>query len=60
MFPTTLGEAVLTLAALWGLYRLLDPLRRRLERALLALLDPAQGDVIDAELLPRERKSKKE
>ena len=57
MFPTTLGEAVLTLAALWGLYRLLDPLRRRLERA---LLDPAQGDVIDAELLPRERKSKKE
>lgn len=58
MFPTTLGEMVLAGAILWGIYRLLEPLRRSVERALLTLLGAAKADIVDAELLPRERKKK--
>jgi hypothetical protein len=58
--PTTLAELVLLLAAVYFVYRLLEPLRRRLERLLLILIDPSKTDIIDAELVSRERKKHKE
>lgn len=58
--PTTLAELVLLLAAIYFVYRLLEPLRRRLERFLLILIDPSKADIIDAEIVSRERKKHKE
>lgn len=58
--PTTLAELVLLLAAIYFVYRLLEPLRRRLERFLLILIDPSKTDIIDAEIVTRERKKHKE
>ena len=58
--PTTLAELVLLLAAVRLVYRLLEPLRRRLERAILRLVDPSKAPIIDAELVPRDRKNPKE
>jgi hypothetical protein len=58
--PTTLAEFVLLVAAVWLVYRLLDPLRRRLERALLRFIDPSKTPIIDAEIVSREKKKPKE
>ena len=58
--PTTLAELVLLVAAVWLVYRLLDPLRRRLERFLLRLIDPSKKIIIDAEIVSRDRKKPKE
>jgi hypothetical protein len=58
--PTTLAELVLLVAAVWLVYRLLEPLRRRLERWLLRLIDPSKAPIIDAEILPRDQKKPKE
>jgi hypothetical protein len=58
--PTTLAELVLLVAAVWLVYRLLDPVRRRLERALLRLIDPNKTPIIDAEILPRDKNKPKE
>jgi hypothetical protein len=58
--PTTLAELVLLLAAIYLVYRLLEPLQRRLERLLLRLIDPSKADIIDAELVTRDRKKHKE
>lgn len=58
--PATLAEFALLLLAAWGLYRLLEPLRRRIERALLLALYPSKKDIVDAEVVPRESKTKKE
>jgi hypothetical protein len=58
--PTTLAELVLLVAAVWLVYRLLAPLRRRLERSLLKLIDPAKNPIIDAEIVSRESKKSKE
>lgn len=58
--PTTLAELVLLLAAIYFVYRLLEPLRVRLERRLLALIDPSKADIIDAEIVDRDRKKPKE
>jgi hypothetical protein len=44
----------------WLVYRLLDPLRRRIERLLLRLIDPSKTVIIDAEVLSRDRKKHKE
>jgi hypothetical protein len=44
----------------WGLYRLLRPLGRRVERLILRALDPERADVIDAEILPSEKPEKKD
>jgi hypothetical protein len=58
--PTTLAELILLLAAIYFVYRLLEPLRRRLERFLLLWIDPSRTDIIDAEIVTRERKKNKE
>jgi hypothetical protein len=58
--PTTLAELVLLAAAVWLVYRLLEPLRRRLERFLLKLIDPSKNVVIDAEIVSRDNKKRKE
>ena len=58
--PTTLAEVVLLVTAVWLVYRLLDPLRRRIERLLLRLIDPSKTVIIDAEVLSRDRKKHKE
>jgi len=58
--PTTLAEFILLAALVWAVYRLLEPLRERIERALLRWLDPSKADVYDAEIVPKERKSSKE
>ncbi|MFI5363229.1 MAG: hypothetical protein ACHQ49_14780 [Elusimicrobiota bacterium] len=58
--PTTLAEFVLLVAAVWLVYRLLEPLRRRLERFLLRLIDPSKNVIIDAEILSHDRKNPKE
>jgi len=58
--PETLAELVLLAVAVWALYRLLAPLRRRLERLILRALDPSRADIVDAEIVPRDRKTKKE
>ena len=58
--PATLAELVLLAAAVWIVYRLLDPLRRRLERFLLRLIDPSKTPIIDAEIVARDRKNPKE
>lgn len=58
--PETLAELALLVVAAWALYRLLAPLRRRLERLILRALDPSRADIVDAEVVPRERKKEKE
>jgi hypothetical protein len=40
MGAVTIVEIVVVLGAVYGVYRLLAPLQRRLEAALLRLLDP--------------------
>ncbi len=55
MIPTTLAELAVVAAVLWGLYGLLEPLRRRVERALLRLLDPKRADIVDAEIIPSKK-----
>jgi hypothetical protein len=54
----TLAELFLLAAAVWVLYRLLEPLRRRLERLLLRVIDPSKTDIIDAELVSSRRKKR--
>ena len=58
--PTTLAELVLLVAAVWLVYWLLEPLRRRLERFLLRLIDPSKDPIIDAEIVARDRRKPKE
>ena len=60
MVPTTLAELVLLAAAVYFVYRLLQPLQRRLESLLLRLIDPSKSPVIDAELVARDKKKPKE
>jgi hypothetical protein len=60
MMPATLAELFLLAVAVWGFYRLLEPLRRRIERALLILIDPSKTDIIDAEIVSQRRKPRKE
>jgi hypothetical protein len=42
------AELVLVGAVVWILARALEPLRRRMERALLRLLAPDRAEIIDA------------
>ena len=52
----TFAELLVTLAAVWGLYRLLWPFQRRVERLLLGLL--GRDNVIDAEIVHHRRTGK--
>ncbi|MFI5349373.1 MAG: hypothetical protein ACHQ2Z_07510 [Elusimicrobiota bacterium] len=58
--PITLAELILLAAAVWLVYRLLEPLRRRLERFFLRLIDPSKKIIIDAEIVSRDDKKPKE
>ena len=42
-----LAELFLLLAFIYGIYRALGPLRRRLERFILGIFDPSSRNVID-------------
>ena len=54
----TFAELVILAAAIWLISRLLEPLRRRLERTILRLVAPERADIIDAEVLPATKKRK--
>jgi hypothetical protein len=58
--PETLAELALLVVAAWALYRLLAPLQRRLQRLILRALDPSRADIVDADIVPRDHKKKKE
>ncbi len=60
MIPQTLAEFVALAFFAWALYRLFEPLRRRVEGWILRRLDPAKADIVDAEIVPRDRKKTKE
>jgi hypothetical protein len=60
MIPSTFAELAVAAAVVWGLYRLLTPLRRRAEKTILKWLDPTRADIVDAEVMPPERKNPKE
>lgn len=53
----TLAEIILLVAALFVLYRLLSPLRRRVEKIILGVLDPKTKRIIDVK--PSDIKEKK-
>lgn len=55
---TSLAELVLVAALLYGLYRVLAPLQRRLEALILRLL--GEKPMIDAEIVASKKKSPKE
>lgn len=53
----SLAELIVLAAIVWLIARGLEPLRRRMERAILRLLAPDRSDIIDAEVLsPRKKK----
>lgn len=54
----TLAELVVLAALVWLIARLLEPLRRRLERALLRFLDPGRAEIIDAVIQSVNKKNK--
>ncbi len=54
----SLAELVILAAVVWLISRLLEPLRRRLERAILRLIAPDRADIVDAEVLPATKKRK--
>jgi len=54
----SLAELIVLAAVVWLIARLLEPLRRRMERALLRLIAPERADIIDAEVLPQPKKRK--
>lgn len=54
----SLAELVVLAAIVWLIARLLEPLRRRMERAILRFLAPERADIVDAEILPPTKKRK--
>ena len=54
----SLAELVVLAAVVWLLSRLLEPLRRRMEAALLRWLAPGKADVIDAVIISINKKRK--
>jgi hypothetical protein len=55
----SLAELVVLAAIVWLLARALEPLRQRMERALLRFLAPDRAGIVDAVIL-ESRKKKKE
>ena len=55
--PETLAELFLLGAVVYVLYEILEPLRRRVERLMLRLIDPSKSDIIDAEVVSKGRKA---
>jgi hypothetical protein len=58
----TLAEIVVVGAVVYGIYRLLGPVTRRLERMILRLLDPERAAIVDVkpEAPPKHKSKKKE
>ena len=52
------AELIILAAAVWLIARLLEPLRRLIERALLRLLAPERADIIDAVIMQVNKKRK--
>ena len=58
--PMTFAEIALLAVLLWGFYRLLTPVRRRIERLLLRLLDPTRAEIVDAQIVSNDKKTPQE
>jgi len=54
----SLAELILVAALVWAFARLLEPLRLRLERALLRWLAPDRADIVDAVIQSVNKKRK--
>ena len=54
----SLAELAVLVAAAWLLARLLEPLRRRLEHAILRLIAPDRADIVDADIVAPNKKRK--
>ncbi|MDD5303672.1 MAG: hypothetical protein PHS14_11260 [Elusimicrobia bacterium] len=54
----SLAELVVLAAIVWLVARLLEPLRRRFERAILSLIAPDRAGIIDAVILSVNKKRK--
>ncbi len=54
----SLAELVILAAIVWLVSRLLEPLRARMERALLRFLAPDRADIIDAVIQAVNKKKK--
>jgi hypothetical protein len=54
----TLAELIVLAAAVWLIARLLEPLRLRIERALLRLIAPDRASIIDAVIQSVNKKRK--
>jgi hypothetical protein len=54
----SLAELVILAAIVWLIARALEPLRRRMERALMRLLAPDRAEIIDAVIQSVNKKRK--
>lgn len=54
----TLAELVVLAAIIWMIARLLEPLRRLFERAILRVIAPDRADIIDAVIQSVNKKRK--
>ena len=54
----SLAELVVLAAAVWLLVRLLEPVRRRVERSILRRLAPHRAEILDADVIARPKKPK--
>ena len=54
----SLAELFVLAAVVWLLARLLEPLRRRIERVLLRLISPERAGIVDAQVVPPSKKRK--
>lgn len=54
----SLAELVVLAAVVWLISRLLEPLRRRFERAILRLIAPDRAEIIDAVIQSVNKKRK--
>jgi hypothetical protein len=54
----SLAELVVLAAAVWLIARGLEPLRRRMERTILRLIAPDRADIVDADIIPPNKKRK--
>lgn len=54
----SLAELVVLAAIVWLIARMLEPLRRRLERTILRLIAPGRAEIVDADIIPPLKKRK--
>ena len=54
----SLAELAVLAAIVWLLARIFEPLRRRIERAILRLIAPDRADIVDADIVAPNKKRK--